>query len=72
MIDPITALTIFGAIFSTISGVEKIYSVVVEGEPIINTNRYHSQVPTQKMNRVYTVHNKKYDCIQYQGKKYCQ
>jgi len=71
-VDPISIIAGFGAVFSAWAGVEKLYSVVVEGEPIINTNRYHSSVPPQSMNRVYTVHGRKYNCIRYKGEKFCR
>jgi uncharacterized Zn-binding protein involved in type VI secretion len=48
MVDIIGVLSVIGAIAGGISGIEKFKSVVIEGEPVINTDRFKCKCSQEK------------------------
>ena len=62
--DPISILAGIGAIAGAFSGFEKVYSVVVEGQPIINTNRYKPVVINRDAQGNLTMADKKVKVLQ--------
>jgi hypothetical protein len=64
--DPISILAGIGAVAGAFSGFEKVYSVVVEGRPIINTERYKSIVVEKDAQGNLKLGNKRVKILQMQ------